>query len=40
MPQTPDELIQINGIGEIKLARYGAAFLDLIKAAETSSVSP
>ncbi len=29
-PQTPKELLAISGIGEVKLARYGAAVLELI----------
>ncbi|AJE03850.1 DNA helicase RecQ [Geobacter pickeringii] len=30
-PATPDELLRINGVGEQKLGRYGAAFLDAIR---------
>ncbi len=32
-PATEDELLSINGVGEAKLARYGAAFLEVIAAA-------
>jgi ATP-dependent DNA helicase RecQ len=31
-PQTPDELLAINGIGEAKVSRYGPALLELIAA--------
>ena len=30
-PQTPEQLLTISGIGDVKLARYGQAFLSLIK---------
>lgn len=31
MPLTPRELLQVNGVGETKLARYGALFIEEIK---------
>ncbi|NTU59383.1 MAG: DNA helicase RecQ [Chlorobiaceae bacterium] len=31
-PRTPDEMLTISGVGEVKLARYAAHFLDLIGA--------
>jgi ATP-dependent DNA helicase RecQ len=31
LPQTPNELLQVPGIGPAKLARYGQAFLDLLR---------
>jgi ATP-dependent DNA helicase RecQ len=30
-PATPDELLQVNGVGQVKLERYGAVFLDAIR---------
>ncbi len=34
-PLTPETMLQISGVGESKLARYGDAFLALIREAET-----
>ena len=31
MPQTPDELLGIVGVGHVTLIKYGQQFLDLIK---------
>lgn len=31
-PATTEELMQINGVGTVKCARYGKAFLDCIRA--------
>jgi ATP-dependent DNA helicase RecQ len=31
LPRTEDELLSLNGVGEAKLARYGEAFLSLIR---------
>ena len=31
-PATDDELLEISGVGPAKLARYGAAFLELLRA--------
>ncbi|HEY9175003.1 MAG TPA: RQC domain-containing protein, partial [Verrucomicrobiae bacterium] len=31
LPRTPDQLLDINGVGEAKLANYGEAFLQLIR---------
>ena len=31
LPQTPNELLQVPGIGPAKLARYGEAFLNLLR---------
>jgi ATP-dependent DNA helicase RecQ len=31
-PRTPDEMLTISGVGEVKLARYAVAFLELIGA--------
>jgi len=31
LPRTPDQFLAINGVGEVKLARYGKAFLDSIR---------
>ena len=31
MPRTPERLLDINGVGEAKLANYGEAFLQLIR---------
>ena len=30
-PQTAEELLQVSGVGEHKLGRYGAAFLEVIR---------
>ena len=30
-PSTADELLQVNGVGQAKLQRYGEAFLDVIR---------
>jgi len=30
-PATPDELLRVNGVGQQKLGRYGAAFLEVIR---------
>jgi ATP-dependent DNA helicase RecQ len=35
-PRSPDEMLAVNGVGEKKLARYGAAFLRVIAAAESN----
>ena len=29
-PSTADQLLAVNGVGEVKLERYGAAFLEVI----------
>lgn len=29
-PATPDQLLAVNGVGEVKLERYGAAFLEAL----------
>ncbi len=36
-PRTPEEFLAVNGIGEFKAARYGAAFLKVIAAYEGST---
>ncbi|HQR51598.1 MAG TPA: HRDC domain-containing protein, partial [Methylophilaceae bacterium] len=33
-PQTLDELAQVSGVGQAKLAKYGKAFLDALESAE------
>jgi ATP-dependent DNA helicase RecQ len=33
-PQTPAELLQVPGVGPVKLERYGAAFLEALAAGE------
>ena len=30
-PRSPRELLQVPGVGEAKLERYGAAFLDVLR---------
>lgn len=42
MPQTETEMLTVKGIGESKLAKYGAQFLAIIQAnqAEKSEMSP
>ena len=39
-PMTADELLRINGVGAAKLARYGAAFLEVIRAAADAERRP
>ena len=29
-PRTEDDMLEINGVGQVKLERYGAEFLDVI----------
>ena len=29
-PHTPEELLEVPGVGEVKLGRYGSAFLDVL----------
>jgi ATP-dependent DNA helicase RecQ len=36
-PATADELLQINGVGQVKLERYGAAFLDAIRSRDEAA---
>ena len=37
-PHTPDELLEVNGVGQAKLQRYGAAFLVVIAGEEPGKV--
>ncbi|MCW5746718.1 MAG: DNA helicase RecQ [Alphaproteobacteria bacterium] len=30
-PASPDEMLQVDGVGQVKLERYGAAFLDVVR---------
>ncbi len=30
-PRTPAEMLQVPGVGEVKLARYGDAFLEALR---------
>jgi ATP-dependent DNA helicase RecQ len=30
-PRTPAEMLQVPGVGEVKLARYGEAFLEVLR---------
>jgi ATP-dependent DNA helicase RecQ len=36
-PATPDQLLQINGVGQVKLERYGAVFLSAIHSADEAA---
>lgn len=31
LPRTPEEMLKVSGVGQVKLARYGEAFLELIR---------
>ena len=33
-PQSEEELLRINGVGAVKLQKYGKIFLDVLRAAE------
>ena len=36
-PATPDQLLQVNGVGQVKLERYGAVFLDAIRSGDEAT---
>lgn len=36
-PQTTEELLEVPGVGEVKLERYGQAFLEVLQALDSSS---
>jgi len=38
-PATPDELLQVNGVGQVKLERYGEAFLREIAGGEQGLIA-
>jgi ATP-dependent DNA helicase RecQ len=40
LPRTPEELLQVPGIGPVKLERYGGAFLELLRRAEPDAGGP
>lgn len=39
LPQTPDELLQVSGVGYAKREKYGAAFLELLREHAAASAS-
>jgi ATP-dependent DNA helicase RecQ len=38
-PKTPEALLQVNGVGEAKLKRYGSRFLDAIREVEEAPIA-
>ncbi len=36
-PSTPDEMMEVTGVGEVKLERYGEVFLEALEAAEAGA---